>query len=83
MHWAVFSSNLWPHDEANEYARRLGSAAESFIEKRHKLRLTGCSGVPFLDKTLAIYSRERTVKLHRKMGDRIYFFQIPSDLAKR
>lgn len=80
MNWAVFSRNFWPHQESENYGRRVGSIAEEFFEERHDVPLTGCSGVQFFDATTARYSRDRTVKLHKKMGDRIYFFDFPDRL---
>ena len=77
MHWAVFSQNFWEKPESDNYGRRVGSAAEEFFEARP---LTGCSGVKFYDNTSAQYSRDRTVRLHKKMGDRVYFFNLPSEV---
>ena len=79
-HWAVFSENFWPHPEAADYGRRVGSAAKAFFEMRHDLALEGCAGVDFRDDRLAEHSRTLTVQLHRRMGDRIYFFRLPSDV---
>ncbi|MEO1492647.1 MAG: hypothetical protein AAFV19_10890 [Pseudomonadota bacterium] len=80
-HWAVFSKNIWPHPETESYGRRLGSAAQQHFERTHNVALTGCSGVKFFDASLAEYSRERTVRLHKQMGDQVYFFQLPTNLV--
>ena len=80
MHWAVFSENFWPHPGSDTYGKQVGSAAEAFFERQHNLALTGCSGVNFFDTASAQYSRERTVDLHRKMGDRVYFFPLPGSI---
>lgn len=78
MHWAVFSQNFWARAATENYDRVASSAAERFFEQRHQVKLTGCSAVHFLDQTSAKYSRDRTVRLHKKMGDRVYFFPLPS-----
>ena len=83
MHWAVFSRNFWAAPESDNYGRRIGSAAEEFIESRHSVNVTGCSGVKFFDQTSARYSRDRTVRLHKKMGDRVYFFNLPTDILSQ
>ncbi len=75
--WAVFSQNFWQKSETENYGRRVGSAAEEFFEARHDLSLEGCSGVQFFDPTSAKYSRDRTVRLHKKLGDQVYFFTLP------
>ncbi len=77
VNYAVFSQNIWPHPETDNYGRRIGSAAEEFFEARHDVPLAGCSGVQFFDLASAKYSRKRTVRLHKKMGDRVYFFNLP------
>lgn len=82
VNYAVFSQT-WIHPDIEGYGRRVGSAAEQFFESRHSVRLTGCSGVRFFDSTSATYSRERTVTLHKKMGDRVYFFNLPSKLLAK
>ncbi len=79
-HWAVFSENFWPHPETDGYARRVGSAAKAFFETRHDLALEGCAGVNFRDDSLAEHSRSFTVQLHRRLGDRVYFFPLPSEI---
>lgn len=76
--WAVFSRNFWQSPVTDNYGRRVGSAAEEFIEENHRVKLSGCSGVQFYDMISAQYSRDRTVRLHKKMGDRVYFFNLPS-----
>lgn len=83
MHWAVLSENVWAHADAADYAKRISSAAETHFEAAHNVSLTGCSGIKFLDDSSAHYSRERTVALHRKMGDRVYFFPLPGDLVNQ
>jgi len=80
VNYAVFSQNIWPHIETEGYGRRVGTAAEEFFETRHDVPLTGCSGVNFFDMASAEYSRSRTVKLHKKMGDRVYFFKLPNGM---
>ena len=82
-HWAVFSKNFWQSPASDSYGRAVGSAAEQFIESSYNVALSGCSGVNFYDKTSAQYSRERTARLHRKMGDRVYFFNIPSNVLRQ
>ena len=79
-HWAVFSENFWPHPETADYGRLVGSAAKAFFESRHDLSLDGCAGVNFRDNSLAEHSRTLTVQLHRRMGDRIYFLRLPSEV---
>ena len=79
-HWAVFSENLWPHPATADYGRRVGSAAKAFFEARHQLALEGCSGVDFRNDSLAEHSRRLTVRLHRRMGDRVYFFPLPAEV---
>ena len=79
-HWAVFSENFWPHPETADYGRRVGSAAEAFFETRHDLALEGCAGVNFRNGGLAEHSRTQTVQLHRRMGDRVYFFPLPAEV---
>jgi len=81
MHWAVFSQNLWQSPDHDNYGRSVGSRAEEFIEAKHKVKLTGCSGVDFFDVATARHSRDRTVKLHKKMGDRVYFFNLPNNIT--
>lgn len=83
MSWAVFSRNFWKSPESENYGRRVGSAAEEFIESNHSVKLAGCSGVKFYDAISARYSRDRTVRLHKKLGDRIYFINIPSTVLTR
>jgi hypothetical protein len=78
-HWAVFSENLWPHPATADYGRRVGDAAKAFFEARHGLALEGCSGVHFRNDSLAEHSRTLTVRLHRRMGDRVYFFPLPPE----
>lgn len=78
-HWAVFSENFWPHPDSADYGRRVGSAAKAFFEARHDLSLEGCAGVNFRDDSLAEHSRRLTVRLHKRMGDRVYFFPLPRD----
>ncbi|MEM1161532.1 MAG: hypothetical protein AAGJ28_11405 [Pseudomonadota bacterium] len=78
MHWAVFSQNIWQDPGNDTYGRSVGSRAEEFFEAKHDVPLTGCSGVEFFDVATARYSRDRTVKLHKKMGDRVYFFNLPT-----
>ena len=80
MHWAVFSQNFWERPDIDGYGRRVGSAAEQFFEARHEVPLTGCSGVQYMDAISAKYSRDRTVQLHKKMGDTVYFFDLPNDI---
>ena len=75
--WAVFSRNFWESPVSENYGSRVGSAAEEFIEARHSVKVTGCSGVQFFDGISAQFSRDRTVRLHRKMGDRVYFINLP------
>lgn len=79
-HWAVFSKNIWPHPETEDYSNRLSSAAQRHFERTHNVAVSGCSGVKFFDASLAEYSRERTVRLHKQMGDQIYFFQMPQEI---
>lgn len=83
MHWAVFSENFWENPATENYGRMVGSAAEEFFEARHKVTLSGCAGVQFFDTTSARYSRDRTVKLHKKMGDEVYFFDLPNDVLPK
>ena len=78
-HWAVFSENFWPHPVTEGYGRQVGSAAKAFFEARHNVRLEGCAAVNFVDFSLAEYSRSRTAQLHKKMGDRVFFFPLPDD----
>ena len=80
MNWAVFSQNFWERPATDDYGRRVGSAAEEFFEARHDVPLEGCSGVKFFDAASAKYSRDRTVRLHKKMGDRVYFFTLPASV---
>lgn len=80
MSWAVFSQNFWERPETENYGRQVGSAAEEFFEARHNVALEGCSGVQFFDSTSAEYSRDRTVRLHKKLGDRVYFFTLPDSV---
>ena len=77
--WAVFSENFWPHPLTEGYGRQVASAAKAFFESRHGVRLEGCAGVSFAEFSLAEYSRSRTAKLHKKMGDRVFFFPLPDD----
>ena len=77
VNWAVFSRNFWQSPVTENYGRRVGSAAEQFIERNHRVPLEGCSGVQFFDETSAKYSRDRTVRLHKRMGDKIYFVNLP------
>lgn len=79
-HWAVFSENFWPHPETADYGRRVGNAAKAFFERRHDMALEGCAGVNFRDDSLAEHSRTFTVQLHRRMGDHVYFFPLPSEI---
>ena len=76
-HWAVFSENVWPYPDSENYGRRVGSAAEEHFEATHEVKLSGCSGVNFFDVSTAEFSRDRTVRLHKKLGDEIYFFPLP------
>jgi hypothetical protein len=79
-HWAVFSENFWPHAGGADYGRRVGDAAKAFFEARHALSLDGCAGVNFRNDSLAKHSRSVTVQLHRRMGDRVYFFPLPREV---
>ena len=78
-HWAVFSENFWPHPLTEGYGRRVSSAAKTFFEQRHDVKLEGCAAVSFVDFSLAEHSRSRTAQLHKSMGDRVYFFPLPSE----
>ncbi len=78
-HWVVFSENFWPHPMTEGYGRQVGSAAKAFFEAHHDLQLEGCAAVNFVDFSLAEYSRSRTARLHRKMGDRVFFFPLPDN----
>lgn len=78
-HWAVFSENFWPHPMTDGYGHRIGDAARSYFETHHEMSLEGCSGVNFVDPALARHSRDRTVQLHKKMGDSVYFFPLPTE----
>ena len=78
-HWAVFSENFWPHPLTEGYGRQVASAAKAFFEARHDVRLEGCAGVNFVDFSLAEHSRSRTAQLHKKMGDRVFFFPLPDE----
>ncbi len=82
-HWAVFSENFWPHPETADYAVRVGDAAKAFFEKRHAVSLEGCAGVNFRDDSLAEHSRQTTAHLHRRMGDRVYFFPLPNEILRQ
>lgn len=82
MHWAVFSENYWQHRETESYARHVASRAEEFFEQRSKLTLQGCSGVGFIDRDQADYSRQRTARLHKSMGDQVHFFRLPDELLR-
>ena len=79
-HWAVFSENFWPHPESADYGHLVGSAAKAFFEKRHDVSLEGCTGVNFRDDSLAEHSRKLTAQLHRRMGDKVYFFPLPNEI---
>jgi hypothetical protein len=81
-HWAVFSANFWPHPETEDYGHRVGDAAKAFFEKRHGVALDGCAGVNFRDDSLAEHSRQMTAQLHRRMGDRVYFFPLPREVLQ-
>jgi hypothetical protein len=81
-HWAILSENLWPHPASADYGRRVGSAAKAFLEARYDLALEGCAGVNFGDDSLAAHSRTLTVQLHRRMGDRVYFFPLPAEILR-
>ncbi len=81
-HWAVFSENFWPHPETADYGHRVGSAAKAFFEERHAVSLEGCAGVNFRDDGLAEHSRRTTAQLHRRMGDRVYFFPLPNEVLR-
>lgn len=81
--WAVFSRNMWQSPVSDNYGRRVGSRAEEFIESNHRVNLSGCSGVQFFDAISARYSRDRTVRLHKKMGDRIFFFNLPAEVLSQ
>ncbi len=76
-HWAVFSENMWPHADTGRYGRAVASAAEAFIEREHNLPLQGCASVPFIDGVSAAHSRARTAKLHKRMGDKVYYVALP------
>lgn len=78
-HWAVFSENFWPHPLTESYGREVGSAAKAFFESRHDVELEGCAAVNFVEPSLAQHSRSRTEQLHRRMGDRVYYFPLPSE----
>jgi hypothetical protein len=78
-HWAVFSENFWPHPLTEGYGRRAGTAAKAFFESRHDLELDGCAAVNFIDASLAEHSRNRTAQLHKKMGDGVLYFPLPSE----
>lgn len=78
-HWAVFSENFWPHPLTEGYGRKVASAAKAFFESRHDVRLEGCAGVNFVDSSLAEFSRRRTAQLHKKMGDRVFYFPLPDE----
>lgn len=80
MSWAVFSQNFWPHSGHETYGRALGSAAETFIEAKYDVMLSDCSGVNFFDPASAEYSRDRTELLHRKLGDQVFFFDLPDEV---
>lgn len=82
VNYAVFSQT-WSHPASEGYGRKIGSAAAAFYESRHAVRLSGCSGVQFFDATSASYSRERTVTLHKKMGDRVYFLNLPASVLTK
>lgn len=82
-HWAVFSQNFWPHPPTEGYGREVGMAAKAFFESRHAMSLEGCTGVDFVDTSLAEHSRARTALLHEQMGDRIYYFQLPAEALPR
>ena len=82
VNYAVFSQT-WSHPATEGYGRKIGSEAEAFYESRHSVRLSGCSGVQFFDSTSASYSRDRTVRLHKKMGDRVYFLKLPSSVLAK
>lgn len=79
-HWAVFSESFWSHPETEDYGRHVGSAAKAFFETRHDVSLDGCSGVNFRTDVLAEHSRKMTALLHRNMGDRVYFFSLPTEV---
>lgn len=81
-HWAVFSENIWPHPETEDYGHRVGNAAKAFFEKRHAVALEGCAGVNFRDDGLAEHSRKTTAQLHRRLGDRVYFFPLPNEVLQ-
>lgn len=78
-HWAVFSDNFWPHPATEGYGRRVGSAAKAFFEARHDVQLDGCAAVSFVEVSLAEHSRSRTAQLHKRMGDRVLYFPLPSE----
>jgi hypothetical protein len=79
-HWAVFSENFWPHPDSADYGRRVGDAARIYFESQHDLSIEGCAAVNFPNRSLADHSRTRTVKLHKRMGDRVYFIPLPRDV---
>lgn len=81
-HWAVFSEDIWPHPETEDYGHRVGNAAKAFFEARHAVPLEGCAGVNFRDRDLAEHSRRTTAQLHRRMGDRVYFLALPNDVLQ-
>jgi hypothetical protein len=81
-HWAVFSENIWPHPETEDYGHRVGNAAKAFFEQRHAVALEGCAGVNFRDDGLAEHSRNTTAQLHRRLGDRVYFFPLPNEILQ-
>ena len=76
----VFSENFWQHPVTKGYAQRVSSIAKGFFEARHNVRLDGCAAVNFFDFKLAEHSRDRTAKLHRGMGDRVFYFVLPDDV---
>jgi hypothetical protein len=82
-HWAVFSENLWPHAETADYGDRVASVAKAFFERRHDVSLEGCAGVNFRDDSLAEHSRQTTAQLHRRLGDRVYFFPLPNEVLRQ
>jgi len=74
---AIFSTNIWPHAETNAYQSALAAAAERYIAGSPGTKLSGCAGIPFHDQTIAAYNRDKTAKMVRRVGDTVYYVDLP------